>query len=75
MKASEVQLMMAIAARENLNVHKTDTKRAFLNKDIGEEIIFIRPTDWWSEPNPQGYAPQLMKSIYRFCYRTRQAAR
>ena len=36
MKASEVQLMMDIAARENLNVFKTDTKQAFLNWEGGD---------------------------------------
>ena len=42
MKAAEVWLMMAIAAKkENLNVYNTNAKQAFLNGDIGEEIIFI----------------------------------
>ena len=71
MKASEVRLMTSIAAEAGLKIYKTDTKQAFLNGDIGDEVIFIRPPDWWPEPVPKGYALQLMKSMYG----TRQAAR
>jgi hypothetical protein len=50
---------------------KTDTKQAFLNGEMGDEKIYIRPPDWWPEPVPQGHALLLMKSKYG----TRQAAR
>ena len=71
MKASEVRLAFDIAARANLSVYKTDTKQAFLNADIGKEVIYIRPPDWWPEQVPKGDVLQLMKSMYG----TRQAAR
>ena len=41
MKAAEVQLFVAIAAKYGLNLFKSDTKQAFLNGDIGEEKIFV----------------------------------
>ena len=71
MKASEVRLMVAIAAKHGCKMLKTDTKQAFLNGEIGSEKIYIRPPDWWPEPVPQGHALLLMKSMYG----TRQAAR
>jgi hypothetical protein len=60
-----------LAAREILNVYKSDTKQAFLNAEMEKEIIYIRPLDWWPEQIPHGYVLQLMKSLYG----TRQAAR
>jgi hypothetical protein len=71
MKASEVRLMVAIAAQYGCKLLKTDTKQAFLNGEIRDEKIYIRPPDWWPEPVPQGHALLLMKSMYG----TRQAAR
>ena len=71
LKAGEVRLLMAIAAKYRLNLFKSNTKQAFLNGDIGEEKIFVRALDWWPEHVPHGCALQLMKSMYG----TRQAAR
>jgi hypothetical protein len=71
MKACEVRLMVPIAAQYGCKLLKTDTKQAFLNGVIGDEKVYIRPTDWWPEPFPQGHALLLMKSMYG----TRQAAR
>ena len=39
MKASEVWLAFNLAASENLNKYKTDTKQAFLIGEMGKEII------------------------------------
>jgi hypothetical protein len=64
MKASEVRLMVAIAAQNKTKLLKTDTKQAFLNGEIGDEKIYIRPPDWWPEPVPKGHALLLMKSMY-----------
>ena len=64
MKASEVRLAFNLSARENLNVYKTDTKQAYLNADMGTEIIYIRAPDWWPEQIPYGHVLQLMKSMY-----------
>jgi hypothetical protein len=36
MKAAEVRLFIAIAAKHRLNLFKSDTKQAFLNGDIGD---------------------------------------
>jgi hypothetical protein len=71
MKASEVRLMVAIAAQYGCKLLKTDTKPAFLNGEIGDEKIYICSPDWWPEAVPQGQALLLMKSMYG----TRQAAR
>ena len=71
MKATEVRLFLAKAAQMGLAVFKSDTKQAFLNGDIGTELLYIRPPDWWPELVPEGHVLQLMKSMYG----TRQAAR
>ena len=49
MKAAEVRLFMAIAAKYGLNLFKSDTKQAFLNGDIGKEKLFVRAPDWWPD--------------------------
>ncbi len=46
MKAAKVLLFVAIAAKHRLNLFKSDTKQAFLNGDISEEKIYVRPPDW-----------------------------
>ncbi len=71
MKAAEVLLLIAIVAKHRLNLFKSDTKRALLNGEIGDEKIYVRPSDWWLEHVLHGYALELMKSMYS----TRQAAR
>jgi hypothetical protein len=52
--------MVAIAAEYRCKMLKTDTKRAFLNGELGVEKIYIRPPDWWPEPIPQGHALMLI---------------
>ncbi len=49
MKVVEVRLFVALAAKHRLNLFKSDTKQAFLNGDMGDEKIYIRPPDWWPE--------------------------
>jgi hypothetical protein len=39
MKAVEVKLFVAIAAKHRLNLFQSNTKQAFPNGDIGEEKI------------------------------------
>ncbi len=70
MKAAEVRLFGAIAAKHRLNPFKSDTKQTFLNGDIGEELIYVRPPDWWPEHVPHGHALESMKDMYG----TQQAA-
>ena len=64
MKADEVRLFMAIAAKYGLNLFKSDTKQAFINRDIGDEFFFVWAPDWWQEHVPHGCALQLMESMY-----------
>jgi hypothetical protein len=71
MKASEVRMFFAIAAKHGLRVSRSDTKQAFLNGEIGSEVLYLRPPDWWPELVPEGHALRLMKSMYG----TKQAAR
>ena len=71
LKAYEARLLLAIAAAEGCPVWKTDTSQAFLYGSMGNDVVYIRPPDWWPEPIPEGHCLQLLKSIYG----TRQAAR
>ena len=70
LKAAEARLL-ALAAAEGAKVIKTDTKQAYLYGDVGDDVVYIRPPDWWPEPIPEGHVFLLLKSIYG----TRQAAR
>jgi hypothetical protein len=38
---------------------------------MGDDVVYIRPPDWWPEPIPDGHVFLLLKSIYG----THQAAR
>jgi hypothetical protein len=44
-KAAEVRLFTAIAAKHGLTVFKSDTQQAFLNGEIGDEKIYICAPD------------------------------
>ncbi len=48
-----------------------DTKQAYLYGYMGDDIVYIRPPDWWPELVQEGYVFLLLKSIYG----TRQSAR
>ena len=63
--------MLAPVAANGAKVVKTDTKQAYLYGDMGDDVVYVRPPDWWPEPVPEGYVLLLLKSIYG----TRQAAR
>jgi hypothetical protein len=54
---------MAIAAANGHKIYKMDTKQAFLYGDMGEDIIYLHPPDWWQEPIPEGHVLLLVKSI------------
>ena len=62
--------MLALAAAEGAKVVKTDTKPAYLYGDMGDDVVYIRPPDWWPEPIPEGHVFLLLKTNG-----TRQAAR
>ena len=70
-KATELRAIFALGAKHGASFMGSDTKQAFLNGEIGTELLYIRPPNWWPEPVPEGYVLQLMKSMYG----TRQAAR
>ena len=71
LKAPEARLLAAIAAEHGCPLLKTDTRQAFLYGDMGDDVVYIRPPDWWPEPIPEGHVLLLLKSIYG----TKQAAR
>ena len=71
LKAAEGRLLMAIAAANGHKIYKTDTKQAFLYGDMGDDVVYLQPPDWWPEPIPEGHVLLLVKSIYG----TKQAAR
>jgi hypothetical protein len=54
---------MAIAAANGHKIYETDTKQAFLYGDMGEDIVYLRPPDWWPEPILEGHVLLLVKSI------------
>jgi hypothetical protein len=41
------EIGMAIAAKHDVKVFKTDTKQAFMYGEIGDEEKYIRAPDWW----------------------------
>ena len=71
LKAAEARSLLALAAANGDKVIKTDTKQAYLYGDMGDDVVYIRPPDWWPQPIPEGHVLLLLKSIYG----TRQAAR
>ncbi len=62
MKDTEELLFIALAAKRPLNLFTSDTKQAFLNGNMGEEMIYFRPQDWWQDKVQHGYALQLMSA-------------
>ena len=70
LKATKARLLLALAAAEGAKVVRTDTKQAYLYGDVGDDVVYIRPPDWWPEPIPEEHVFLLLKSIYG----TRQAA-
>jgi hypothetical protein len=45
LKAAEARLLLALAAANGGKVLKTDTKQAYLNGDVGNDVVYIRPPD------------------------------
>jgi len=70
LKAAEARLLLALAAANGDKVIKTDTKQAYLYGDMGNDVVYFRPPDWWPERVPEGHVLLLLKSIYG----SRQAA-
>ena len=51
LKSTEARLLLALAAANGAKVVKTDTKQAYLFGDMGDDVVYIRPPDWWPEPD------------------------
>jgi hypothetical protein len=60
LKAAEARLLLALAAANGAKVIKTDTKQAYLNGDMGDDVVYIRPPDWWPEPVLEGHVFLLL---------------
>jgi hypothetical protein len=41
---------------------KFDTQQAFLFGDMGDDMVYISPPDWWPELVPEGQCHMLLKS-------------
>ena len=54
LKTTEARLLLALAAANGAKVVKTDTKQAYLYGDMGDDVVYIRPPDWWPEPVAAG---------------------
>ena len=52
LKAAEARLLLARAAANGDKVIKTDTKQAYLYCNMGDDVVYIRPLDWWPLPIP-----------------------
>ncbi len=55
LKAAEARLLLALAAANGDKVIKTDTKQAYLYGNMGDDVVYTRPPDWWPEPVPEGH--------------------
>ena len=44
LKAAEARLLLALAAANGDKVIKTDTKQAYLYGDMGDDVVYIRPS-------------------------------
>ncbi len=55
LKSAEARLSLALAAAYGAKVVKTDTKQAYLYGDMGDDVVYIRPPDWWPELVQEGH--------------------
>jgi hypothetical protein len=53
-------MAIALAAANGHKIYKTDTKHG----DMGGDVVYLQPPDWWPEPIPEGHVLLLVKSIY-----------
>jgi hypothetical protein len=49
---------LAIAAKNGQRDLLSDTNQAFLNGEIGTDVLYMRPPDWWPDIVPEGHALQ-----------------
>ena len=44
---TEAGLLLALAAANGDKVVLTDTQQAYLCCDMGDDVVYIQPPDWW----------------------------
>ena len=44
-------------------IYKTDTKQVDVYRDMGNDVVYLRPPDWWPEPIPKGHVLLLVKAF------------
>jgi hypothetical protein len=49
LKAAAARLLLALATNGD-KILKTNTKQAYLYGNMRDDVVFIRPPDWWPEP-------------------------
>jgi hypothetical protein len=69
LKAPEALLFAAIAAEHGCPFLKTDTRQAFLCRDMGDNVVYIWQPYWWPELILEGHVLLLLQSIYGFIRR------
>ena len=62
-RISSIQMLIAIAAIHNLEIHQMDVKTAFLNGDLDEEIYMEKP-ERFIVPGQEKKVCRLVKSLY-----------
>ena len=63
MRINSIQMIIAIAALHNLEIHQMDVKTAFLNGDLNEEIYIEQPEDFIISRQEKKVC-KLVKSLY-----------
>lgn len=62
-RITSIQMILAIAALRNLEVHQMDVKTAFLNGELDEEMYMEQP-EGFSAPGQSKKICRLVKSLY-----------
>ena len=60
-KFASIRLLLALAAKLDLEIHQMDVKSAFLNGDLDEEIYMESPPGFSA---PDGHVWKLNKAVY-----------
>ena len=62
-RITSIQMVLAIAALRNLEIHQMDVKTTFLNGDLDEEIYMEQP-EGFVAPRQEKKVYKLVKSLY-----------
>ena len=63
-RINSIRMVLAIAALGHLEVHQMDVKKAFLNRDLDEEI-YMEQLEGFLIPGQERKVYKLVKSLYR----------